>query len=456
RAQQLLADVRGMRVLAVDDNAAYREILGEQFRHWGFEVESAADGREALDKLRAAAADGRPFRVAVVDMLMPVLNGVEMAKQVKADTATAGTALLMLTSLDCPMNLEQLRSAGFAAYLTKPVRQSQLFDAMVEALATESIPPAAHERTGRPAAAQAASPAEATAEDDRPLDGLRVLLAEDNLVNQEVARELLGEFGCAVEVVGTGLLAVQAVARTPFDLVLMDCQMPDMDGFEAARRIRELERAGAVRGDGTGGRLPVVALTANAVEGDRQRCLDAGMDGYVTKPIDPEALVAAVKARVAPRRAGRAGGAAREDATASPTRLTPPPQPEPQAPTAAVPLDVPSLLRRCRGKGSLAERLLATFEQQLPAQLAALRETLDRHDLDALAKLAHQIKGAAANLSADPLRDAAAALERLGIARDSAAAAAGFAAVEQQLTRCLGFMPAAVEQTRAAAAPRTT
>jgi CheY-like chemotaxis protein/HPt (histidine-containing phosphotransfer) domain-containing protein len=319
-----------------------------------------------------------------------------------------------------------MREAGFVSCLTKPVRHSQLFDAVMDAIAGPGA---------RRDASAGAAGAEAGAVRGSRWSA-RVLLAEDNEINQEVARELLAEAGCEVVVVGNGEQAVRAVGSAEFDVVLMDCQMPVMDGWEATRQIRKLEGGGAAR-------TPIVALTASAVEGDRQRCLEAGMDDYVTKPIDPEMLLEAIRRF---RRSGAAGGEGGGVAVVASS----PAVAEGVAPAGDA-VDVPSLLRRCQGKASLAERLLVKFENQLPGQLAELRELLGAGDRAALGRLAHTIKGTAANLSVERLRSAAASLEAAAGAAD---AAAGLDEQLRQLSRaaeeCLGGLPGAVERLRSA------
>jgi CheY-like chemotaxis protein len=275
--------------------------------------------------------------------------------------------------------------------------------------------------------------AEAPIQANRELAGVRVLLAEDNEINQEVARELLTDAGCLVDIVPNGAAALSAIqahlrGQRRYDVVLMDCQMPELDGFQAAAQVRKLEREKT--NDRPTARLPIIALTANAVEGDRQRCLAAGMDDYVTKPIDPDHLIRTIHSLLATAPVGV---------------------------TAATdtPIDAELLLGRCRGKGVLAERLLKQFEQQLEEQVATLRESLERNDAAQLARLAHAIKGAAANMAASGLSDAAAELERLGTAGEiEAATAACLDGLAEQAQRCRTFVPTAISRVRQLAQAR--
>jgi CheY-like chemotaxis protein/HPt (histidine-containing phosphotransfer) domain-containing protein len=435
--------VRGMRVLAVDDHAAAREILRDQLTGWGLDVDVVAGGVQAMRRLATAAAEGRPYRVAIVDLVMPGMGGDAVARAVRADPRLSQTALLMVTSMENPFDPIAMRRLGITACLTKPVRHSQLFDAVMDAAAAGNAAAATAAAVGEDdesesaAAARDASriapvaqtPIQAT----RELAGVRVLLAEDNEINQEVARELLTDAGCLVDIVPNGaqaLTAIQAHLRRQrrYDVVLMDCQMPELDGFQAAAQVRKLERGGQ-KNDRPSPRLPIIALTANAIEGDRQRCLAAGMDDYVTKPIDPDHLIRTIHALLA---AAPAGGTAAPDG----------------------PIDAELLLGRCRGKGVLAERLLAQFEQQLEGQVAALRESLERNDAAQLARLAHAIKGAAANMSASGLSNAAAELERLGTAGEIVEAAACLERLADQAQRCRAFVPTAVSRVRQLAMAR--
>jgi CheY-like chemotaxis protein/HPt (histidine-containing phosphotransfer) domain-containing protein len=452
-----------MRVLAVDDHAAFRETLRDQLAGWGMDVDMAANGAEAMHKLTAAAREGRPYRVAVVDLLMPGMGGDSVASAVRADPGLSQTALLMVTSMDNPFDPAALHRLGFAACLTKPVRHSQLLDAVLGAVVrsdgpTEDAPRRIAGAYDAPSVCATASAAAGTAA-PRELGGVRVLLAEDNEVNQEVARELLADAGCRVEIVSNGALALSAVQahlrEHRYDVVLMDCQMPELDGFQAAARVRELERGR--ESAGAAARLPIIALTANAVEGDRERCLAAGMDGYVTKPIDPDVLIEAVRSILAsPRSAAAADHTAGMAAAAehcSDRRLGEPTGEAQQclvdaAASADLPIDAESLLRRCRGKGALAERILTQFEQQLAGQVETLRDSLERRDGEVLARLAHSIKGAAANMSASQLSDAAGSLERLGTAADFDAAAACLDQLADLAQQCRVFVPVAVARVR--------
>ena len=277
-------NLRGLRVLAVDDNSTHRELLREQLLGWGVQsVAAAGDGDEALALIRKQEETGEPFHVALLDLVMPKMTGLQLAREIRSDDKLGETALIMLTSMDISMDPAEVARAGFVRQLTKPIRQSQLFDAVIESAA--GIPAAESAREPVADATQAPRPAHTNRRAD-------ILLAEDNEVNQLVAQEILTGAGHTVEVVCNGKLAVETLLRRKFDLVLMDCQMPEMDGFDAVALIRKHESEGRL----SAGRrpLPLIALTANAVKGDRERCLEAGMTGYVSKPVKEEELLGAV------------------------------------------------------------------------------------------------------------------------------------------------------------------
>jgi signal transduction histidine kinase/CheY-like chemotaxis protein len=289
-------DLTGLRVLCVDDNATNRTILEGQLALQGVRADCVPDGPEALFRLREALRLERPYALAIVDHHMPGMDGFALAGLIKADPQLAATPLVMLSSLGLRAPDGGARPEWFAASLTKPVRRALLYECIATALGHD--------------AGDGIDPAPAT---DSPvsLAGLRVLLAEDNAVNQRVALRLLEKLGCSVDVVVTGREAVDAVARERYDCVLMDCQMPEMDGYQAAAAIRQREGTGARR-------VPIVALTAYAMQGDRDRCVAAGMDDHLGKPFSASELRAALS-RWASRVGDAAAGSA-SPATAAPDR----------------------------------------------------------------------------------------------------------------------------------------
>jgi two-component system sensor histidine kinase/response regulator len=261
--------IEGTRVLVVDDNATNRRILLEMLAGWKMEAVEACGVDKALAALREACRAGRPFRLVLSDVHMPGADGFDLAERMRGDPEQLGSSLiLMLTSGDRPGDISRCEQLGVAAYLMKPIKQSELFDAVAMVLG---------------AIETADEHAPAVEEKSRSLPPLRVLLAEDSLVNQKLVVGLLARHGHQVQVVSNGLQAVEAARDVKFDVVLMDVQMPEMDGLEATRSIRAAERK-------TGRRLPIMAMTAHAMAGDRERCLAAGMDDYIAKPIRAEQL----------------------------------------------------------------------------------------------------------------------------------------------------------------------
>jgi two-component system sensor histidine kinase/response regulator len=275
RVAEPAQNLDNLRVLTVDDNATNCQILKHQLESWGMIYTEAGSGAEALELLRAAARRNEPFQLAVLDLMMPGMNGFDLARRIKADPALAAIELVMLTSFGERGDVATAQEIGIAAYLTKPVRQAQLFNCLTNVVGAStgqeivSVPPP------KPIAKETAVPV---------TSNKRLLLAEDNTVNQKVALRQLQKLGYRADAVANGREAVEALGRIPYDLVLMDCQMPEMDGYEATTVIRR--REGATK------HTWIVAMTANALEGDREKCIAAGMDDYVSKPVKVEELSA--------------------------------------------------------------------------------------------------------------------------------------------------------------------
>ncbi|HSS21597.1 MAG TPA: response regulator [Pyrinomonadaceae bacterium] len=276
-ATEKLVSLDRLRALIVDDNATNRKILSHQLSSWGMVHEEADSGETALKLLRSAAESGAPFDLAILDLMMPVMDGFELARRIKADPLLAEVHLVLLTSRGQRGDSTIAREVGVEAYLTKPVRQSQLFNCLADVV-------------NRPAAAKEQTTAVRTPEliTRHALDEKRVssekliLLAEDNIVNQKVAVRQLSKLGYRADAVANGREVLEALERIDYDLVLMDCQMPEMDGYEATAEIR--------RRQGNSKRTPIVAMTANALEGDREKCIASGMDDYISKPVKPQEL----------------------------------------------------------------------------------------------------------------------------------------------------------------------
>ena len=370
----LSRNLQGVQVLIVDDNDTNRRILHQQVAVWGMAPESVDSGLRALERLRAAHAQGAPYEVAILDMLMPELDGIALARLIKADSDLAPVHLIMLTSLGRYGDAGDAEEAGIECYVTKPVRPSQLYDCLAAMV------------NGAPATAATPAPSP-----NRSLEGLtgRILLVEDNAVNQQVARSLLKALGCPVEVANNGQEALQAIELAAYDMVLMDCQMPEMDGLTATRLIRERERdnPGAAR------HVPIIALTANAFDSDREACLAAGMDDYLSKPYNLGQLRAILN-RWLPRREPTQD--CQDDAF--------PPLPEPtgdQTPTLD-PTALAAIETLPDGAVSLT-KMLRRYLDSTPTLMAQLRQGLERNDHAAIRLAAHTLKGSSATVGAQRL-----------------------------------------------------
>ncbi len=381
------ADIRGLRVLIVDDNETNRMILRQQLLSWGCRTDEAADGPTALQRLHEAVDSGDPFRLVLMDMQMPDMDGEATGKAIKSDPKLRGTLLVMLTSLGYRGDAARLRKLGFSAYLTKPIKQSKLFDALIEVMTREG-----NQMVGEPTTRDLVT--KHTLREKQKRRG-RILLAEDSVINQKVATAILRRAGYQVDVAANGLEALEKLGRGRYDLALMDVQMPELDGLETTRAIRQNE------GDQV--HLPIIAMTASAMKGDRERCLEAGMDDYVSKPVQPEELLEAV------------------------ARWTTPDRPAVKQPVVVEVEDVadPPLnparlqeLRQTFDDDEFLQELLDIFLEDGPRHLRTMRQALDEGDGGKLEKAAHSLKGMAGNLGADRLRELASLLERAG--RDGA------------------------------------
>jgi CheY-like chemotaxis protein/HPt (histidine-containing phosphotransfer) domain-containing protein len=370
--------LRGKRVLIVDDNATNRRILSTHLDAWGMLARATESPREAVAWVRA----GDSFDIGILDMHMPEMDGVALARAIREMRPADVLPLILFTSLG--RREARADSEGFAAYLHKPIKPSQLFDALVSVLAEQPVHVQARGTV--------------RTELDPEMAGrhpLRILLAEDNVVNQKVALRLLGQMGYRADVAGNGLEAIDAIERQSYDVVLMDVQMPELDGFGASREINRRW---------PGERPRIVAMTANAMLGDRELCEAAGMDDYVAKPIRVEELVAALE-----RCRQRSEAATRS----TPVAATPAPAPRAVERTAA-PLDTAAIeeLKATVG-GAFIVELIDTFGEDARALIASLRETLAGADLDGFRRAAHSLKSTSETLGATGLAAMARELENM-------------------------------------------
>jgi CheY-like chemotaxis protein len=370
--------VRRARVLIVDDNATSRTLLERQVGKLGLQAEGVASAEAARARLQEAPPGTTDFRLVLLDWHMPGMSGFELAAALRADPARAGLPLVLLSSAGPGDDPTMAQAASFGAMLTKPVREEQLHRCIVRLLGEAELRPAA----------PLPSPAEALA-----APGLRVLLAEDNPANQTVARMVIEKMGHQVDLASHGQQALAMLAERTYDAVLMDCQMPVLDGYEVTWRIR----SGALAGIDP--RVTVIALTAYAMPGDREKCLEAGMDDYVSKPLR------AAELRDVLARRGSAKGArmGRGPALATPV-----------APEAVVDPETMAQLRALPGRHgpSLWPEMVAVIGRETPARLADCVAALASGRSKDLADLAHRLAGSASAIGVEPMRDAALALER--------------------------------------------
>ncbi|HET9261404.1 MAG TPA: response regulator [Vicinamibacterales bacterium] len=415
--------LEGLRVLVVDDNATNRRILSEMLLSWHMQPTSVGDAASAIAALREALSSGKRFDLVISDGQMPDVDGFMLARRIKQDRKLASTPILMLTSMANAGDIDRCERLNIDAHLSKPVKESDLLDALTALLGVST--------RRAPARSQAPAPS--------PQRALRVLVAEDNPVNRKLVTKLLQKRGHKVKGVDTGRAAVEAIesgAEDRFDAVLMDLQMPEMSGLEATHAIRAYEQV-------RGGHVPIIALTAHAMQGDRERCLAGGMDGYLSKPIDAEDLTATVE---------RLSG--------------PAPQRERAAVVAGPPaddvFDEHDALAHTGGDRDLLREVVELFRSDYPASLRRVQRAVGRGDGEALRAAAHALKGSIAIVGSRAGRNLAARLEamgRTGQLDGAASALANLRETLEQLNRAFvasGLVPRGRRPTRAARVPRAT
>ncbi|MGA2738768.1 MAG: DAHL domain-containing protein [Bryobacteraceae bacterium] len=401
-----LAALAGLPVLVVDDNACNRRILQETLRGWGMTPTSVDRGRETLPMLEWAKAQGTPFPLVLLDAQMPEMDGFEVAERIKASSGFGDSRVVMLTSVGLPGNAAKCNEVGISAYLTKPIKRSDLLGVIQQVLGLAGRD---RKQNTQPAVASRSLPECRTA-------AATILLAEDSRVNQIVATRLLEKLGHSVVLAGTGRAVLEAVENQTFDLVLMDVQMPEMDGLEASMAIRQSERT-------SGKHLTIVAMTANAMIGDKERCLRAGMDDYLSKPVSPRELNE-VLARWLPKNNGE-----------SATSLEGAMQPPTIGSSSPVVFDRAAMLDRLMNDEELAAAVKAAFLDDIPVQIETLRRYLDASDALGAERQAHLLKGAAANVGGEALRALAIRMEKSGKTGDLVSVAADMDDLERQFVR---------------------
>jgi PAS domain S-box-containing protein len=385
-------DLRGLKVLVVDDNATSREILQDILESFSFEVHLSASGKEALEEIERADND-EAFELVIMDWKMPGMDGIEASRRIKNhQKLTQIPAIVLVTAYGREEVMRQADEIGLEGFLLKPVNSSVLFDAIMQALGKEVQ-----------VVSQAGRPKEQGAEELNTISGVRVLLVEDNEINQQVAQEILQGAGIIVTVANNGQEGVDAARQNEYDAILMDIQMPVMDGYAATHAIRNLKSE--IRN------VPILAMTAHAMAGDEQKSLDAGMNGHVTKPIDPDQLFAALQEWIKP------------DAGWAAVQASPVPDVRPESvqatmdaeklPESLPGFDLAAGLTRLGGNKKLYRKLLLDFGAKYTGVAAEIGEALEAKDLNQAHSLVHNLKGLAGNLEASELQSAAIEMEKL-------------------------------------------
>ena len=390
-----LDGLRGLRVLIVDDNAASREILTTRLASWGMRPSETPDGPGALQALYRALHESDAFRLAVIDMQMPGMDGETLGRTIKTDERLAQTRMVMLNFLGMRVDARRLKEIGFAGYVTKPIRHRDLKGVLSLALtkqdgAEPKPSPIATHHSARDALNNMFANRQA-----------RILLAEDNITNQQVALGILKKLGLHADAVANGAEVMNALKIIPYDLLLMDVQMPVMDGLEATKRIRDPQSIAPNHG------IPIIAMTAHAMQSDRDRCLQAGMDDYVSKPVAP-LILAEVLNRWLPKE------------SAQPPSLV---------------FDRAGFLERVMGDADLAESVLAEFLTNIPLQIQTLVGYLDAGNAPSAERQAHTIKGASASIGGEAIRALAGKIEGEAKAGDLTAVRAHMADLRMQFDR---------------------
>ncbi len=379
-SRKLSGSFEGTRVLVVDDHAVNRMILREMLASWKCRSGEASNAKDAIRELRAAADAGDPYRIVLLDMCMPDEDGASLGMRIKADPVLKKAALIMITSLGTNGNRENLAKGAFEGSLAKPVRRGHLHDLLASMVGGTVTPK-------EPASQIPALP-------EKIARRVRILLAEDNITNQLVAVKILERLGHSVDVAANGLEAVAAVRSIPYDLVFMDCQMPEMDGFEATRRIRSGDAGHDHR------HIPIIAMTAWAMQGDRERCLASGMNDYIPKPVEPILI-----AQVLERHLGQEAGPPTADTVRTPALPD----------DNGVPVfDRTALDDRLMGDEDAFAGIVDVFLKDTPRRIEALKAHAAGGDLESAWREAHSIKGAAAGIGGETLRKAAFEVEKAG------------------------------------------
>jgi PAS domain S-box-containing protein len=443
-------NIRNLHILGVDDNATNRMILTRMVESFGCRIETAASGTNALEMLHVGYNNEDPYQVVLLDMQMPDMDGGQITRTIKADPIGKNINIIVLTSVGQRGDAARMEALGCSGYLLKPVKQSLLREALVTVLGQKQSGEGAARLVTRHLLSE------------QKRQGMRILLAEDNPVNQKLALVLLQKAGYSVDVVGDGLQAVAKVKEGNYNVVLMDVQMPGMDGLEATSRIRQEAGAGV--------HIPIIAMTADALKGDRERCLDASMDDYLSKPIDPRLLFKKLDQWIAGGTEQPAHLEAEKDAESQDYSTQPeafpfeasslslegglfgevaePPVPEsPAEPVRPfvvgvpeLPMDEKAALPRFDNDRAFFLEMCQDFLNNLPPRMVELRNSLEKQDAATFTRAAHNLKGVSANFNATAVNHIAAELERLGRKAELEQAGPLLEQLEGELARLREYM----------------
>ena len=411
-----LSDIR---ILGVDDNATNRTILTKTLEGFGCRVNTVASGSKAIEVLRNALRDGDPYQVVLLDMQMPGMDGEQTARAIKGDPALRGVHIIVLTSIGQRGDAAHMEALGCSGYLLKPVRQHMLYEALGAVLGRkEEKEPAIITR-------------HMLAEQKR--SNQHILLAEDNSINQKLAVIVLSKAGYSVDAVENGLQAIEKAKEGKYNAILMDVQMPEMDGFEATRCIREWETSRHQH-------IPIVAMTAHAMKGDRERCLEAGMDDYVSKPLEIRILLGVLDRWLQlTEPEGKQPAQISKPFPSIPPFITVPAEP-PAPPANELPMDIERALERFGGDRPFLMEMSQDLVKGLPQRIEELKIALSTQNANDFTRHAHNMKGVSANFSADPITKLSAELESLGRGDDLASAPGILAHLELEAERLVKFL----------------
>ena len=404
-------NLEGVRILVVDGNAGSRDLLNLRLTSWNMRPANASDGLTGLQRLISAAEQGSPFQFAIVDLHIPGTDPASLTQAIKNNPRLANTILILMSPISARINTRQFEKVGFSAFITKPLRYSDLFNVLITARSKRNKPLAS-------SPAPVKTPGSGKLNLEFANNSARILLVEDNRTNQIVAQAILAKLGHQIDVAANGAEALTALEKMPYDLVLMDVQMPVMDGLEAARRIRSSHSS--VKNHA----IPIIAMTANALKEDRELCLTAGMNDYLPKPIKPQ-ILSDMLIRWLPEENGQARAThpaevphAADDGIGSP-----------------VVFDKNDLLERLVNDQELINVVISGFLEDIPVQIQALKDFVESGDKISAERQAHSIKGAAAIISGQALRATAYEMEKLGKNGDLSAMQKGIRELERQFER---------------------